>query len=575
MYIRLTKTKYNKEPYVYLVEAYRDAQGKSQQRTVKKYGLLSEVKKEYGEDAIDKLRQKASVYTKEEIQEFSMRINVKEKALDETSNNLPQNFGWYLLDSITNELGLSEVIKNHSKNSKYTYDLEEILKLLSFRRIINPASKLQTFNEQNKMFGNFDVKQHNVYRALSELNKIKDDLQIQIHGVVCNEYNRNVSVAFYDVTNYYFESDRTDDFLHDENGDINKYGLRYFGFSKEKRVKPIVQMGLFMDDKGIPICYKLFKGNIPDVSTYKEIIDEFKEKFGFGNITIVADKAMNTKKNIETNIKNGDHWIFSQKFRGNAGLTKEVYEYVSNKQGFVENDDKTFRIKAKVFDKKLSNGETVKEKVVVVYSKAFAARQQHELDKMIEITNEKLKNTQTELRRNAKIPSKYLIKEIKNTKITYVLDEERIANYKKWQGLNVIACSNLNMNMWDVLHQYHELWQIEDCFKITKSDLQARPVFVNVYEHIQGHFLICFISLVLLRLLQYKTNREFSVRNMKTAIKDMNCIEIGNGYYRNLMSKESNNLASSLGVDINRKYMSIEELRRVCKEIAYTRHFAK
>jgi hypothetical protein len=199
-----------------------------------------------------------------------------------------------------------------------------------------------------------------------------------------------------------------------------------------------------------------------------------------------------------------------------------------------------------VFDKKLSNGETIKERVVVVYSKAFAARQQHELDKMIEITNEKLKNTQTELRRNAKIPSKYLIKEIKNTKITYVLDEERVTNYKKWQRLNVITCSNLDMDMWD-----------------------------NVYEHIQGHFLTCFISLILLRLLQCKTNREFSVKNMKTAIKDMNCIEIENGYYRNLMSKESNDLTNPLGIDINRKYMPIEELRRACKEIAYTRHFEK
>ncbi|HFI0696277.1 TPA: IS1634 family transposase, partial [Streptococcus suis] len=225
-----------------------------------------------------------------------------------------KSYGWMVLDGLFEELELSHFLK--SRPHKADYDLVQVLKLLVFQRILHPNSKLATYASQGDLFGDWSVSRNAIYRSLDLLNSLKEDLQLHLHKEVSRLTKREARLVFYDVTNYYFETDIPDSEEVSESGTILKEGLRRRGPSKEHRPKPIVQLGLFMDTNGIPISYKLFRGNQTDPVTYLPAVEEVKKQFGIERIVVVADKAMNSQNNVSAMEKQGDGWIFSQKHRG-------------------------------------------------------------------------------------------------------------------------------------------------------------------------------------------------------------------------------------------------------------------
>ena len=247
MFIRLSKSKTAKFTKVYLTEGYRDENGKSKQRIIHCYGNLEEL------EAVDpgilvKLKLEAKGIKKNEVK---ITLNLSDT---NTETYKDSNYGYFFLESVYKTLGITDFIKNYNFENKFKYDLDEILRLLTFSRILDPMSKKATVESQDTYFENFNVDLQSVYKSLSNLSEIKIDLQNHLNKTVTSTYGRDASLVFYDVTNYYFETDTEDN-------------LKKKGLSKEKRSTPIVQMGLLIDSKGLPIAYDLFPGNTHDSST--------------------------------------------------------------------------------------------------------------------------------------------------------------------------------------------------------------------------------------------------------------------------------------------------------------------
>ena len=304
--------------YVYLVEGYRE-NGKVKQRILKNYGILQELEKNEP-NIYERLRQEAKEGALPEITEKNIELTLD---LTKKIDNPDKNYSWLLLDELYNKLGISQITDDFmKKNKRIKYDISKILKLLTYQRILSPKSKLATVKSQEELFGAWNITENQMDRGLDKLNDLKKDIQLAVHNNIKNTIGRTATLVFYDVTNYYFETDMDDIDIVDENNEVIEKGMRKRGPGKENRKNPIVQMGLFMDSNGIPITHMLFPGNETDPVTYLPAIEEVKKQFGFERIVSVADKAMNSNKNIKEILENEDGWIFSQKFRGKRGGKK-------------------------------------------------------------------------------------------------------------------------------------------------------------------------------------------------------------------------------------------------------------
>ncbi|CRS65902.1 transposase [Streptococcus equi subsp. equi] len=342
------KTTTNKEgrTHVYLVEGYRK-DGKVKQRILKKFGLLDELELEEP-GILERLKREA----KEDTLNNPKVLQVSYDLLA-PMNQPDQSYGWMVLDNLFESLGLTAFLKGIKTKSEY--DLVQVLKLLVFQRILRPDSKLATYASQADLFGHWDISLNAIYRSLNKLNTLKDDLQHHLHKVVSQMIKREASLVFYDVTNYYFETDIPDNELVSENGEILQEGLRRRGPSKEHRPKPIVQLGLFRDTNGIPISYKLFRGNQTDPVTYLPAVEEVKKQFGIERLIVVADKAMNSMANVSEMLKQEDGWLFSQKHRGRRGAPKDIQEHILDSSDWQFNPELTFAKKSYIRERKLGN----------------------------------------------------------------------------------------------------------------------------------------------------------------------------------------------------------------------------
>ncbi|HEK9106308.1 TPA: IS1634-like element ISSeq4 family transposase, partial [Streptococcus equi subsp. equi] len=340
------KTTTNKEgrTHVYLVEGYRK-DGKVKQRILKKFGLLDELELEEP-GILERLKREA----KEDTLNNPKVLQVSYDLLA-PMNQPDQSYGWMVLDNLFESLGLTAFLKGIKTKSEY--DLVQVLKLLVFQRILRPDSKLATYASQADLFGHWDISLNAIYRSLNKLNTLKDDLQHHLHKVVSQMIKREASLVFYDVTNYYFETDIPDNELVSENGEILQEGLRRRGPSKEHRPKPIVQLGLFRDTNGIPISYKLFRGNQTDPVTYLPAVEEVKKQFGIERLIVVADKAMNSMANVSEMLKQEDGWLFSQKHRGRRGAPKDIQEHILDSSDWQFNPELTFAKKSYIRERKL------------------------------------------------------------------------------------------------------------------------------------------------------------------------------------------------------------------------------
>lgn len=562
------KTTTNKEgrTHVYLVEGYRK-DGKVRQRILKKYGLLDELEVEEP-DILERLKREAKEGLLTEPQFFQVSYD-----LLAPMNEVDQSYGWMVLDNLFEELKLTEFLK--TVKSKSEYDLAQVLKLLVFQRVLNPDSKLSTYASQVNLFGHWEISLNAIYRSLDKLDTLKEKLLLHLHKEVSRMTKREARLVFYDVTNYYFETDIPDETVVSVDGEILKEGLRRRGPSKEHRPKPIVQLGLFMDTNGIPISYKLFRGNQTDPITYLPAVEEVKKQFGIERIVVVADKAMNSSYNISEMIHQKDGWLFSQKHRGRRGASKELQTQILNPNDWQFNKELTFAKKSYLRERKLGtkkDSPLVKEKVLITWSKKYADRERIRREGALEYASQ-LTNAELFQQTSKKGGKKYLdlhyldekTGELKPFSPLVTIDHEQVDFDAQFDGVNVLVTSEVGMTDEEMLEAYKELAKIEDCFRITKTELESRPVYVWTENHIQAHFLTCFIALIHLRLLQHQINWKMSPRRIANALNSAKATRLQDNYYRLQESPDMQLLNRLLGMEWNKGFVKFEELKNYAK----------
>ena len=485
------------------------------------------------------------------------------------------------------------------------------MKLLVFSRILYPTSKNETYNNKDTFFEKFDFSLKDLYRSLDHFETLKDDIIKSIWNSTKETYKRDTSITYYDTTNYYFEISYNDEDLIDENGNILEKGSRKKGPSKEHRKTPIIGMGLLMDKNGIPLSYDLFPGNESEKLMMRPTLKKTKTKFNIDRTIIVADRGQNTSDNTvfiagknDDSHTNHDGYVYDQSI---IGADKEfktwaldqsefINDYIYDDDGNIvtykdaikdENgnilryEDKPviFKHKSRVYAKKVQIKKDNQRKVnyqiyqkqMVYYSKKYADRQKHERDLAIKKAEDLIENPGKFTQATSYGCTKYINNirfneetgEIPNG-LELSLKLDKIKEEEKYDGYYSIVTSEKNLTDKEIRDIYKGLWKIEESFKITKSDLETRPVYVWTKEHIEAHFLTCFISLVILRLIEYKTNRKYSTSSIINSLKKYTSNNLEHDIYlQNFTSDIIKDLSNIYSIDLSRKYLTLSEIKKI------------
>lgn len=563
----------NGRVYLSIEKAYRDKDsGKSRSKTVKSLGYLDVLEKEY-DDPIAYFKEVARKMTQEENsnKKLTLSINMDEKISPDTDDR--KNFGYAAILKIYHELSLDVFFKNKSRHENFKYNTNSIMIMLLVSRLLSPGSKKKAYEDKDRYFERFNFSLADVYRSLSHFSEIATEFQRYLNSQISAKYGRNTKTIYYDVTNFYFEIDKADEF-------------RKFGFSKEKRPNPIVQMGLAMDADGIPLHYELFPGNTVDKETFRPVIGEVRRNYDTGRIIVVADMGIITGDNIfylqgKEKGRNFNGYVFSFSVRGG---TKAFKEFVLSAEGYVDKDgkptdeDTDFKIKSRIIARDINvtlpsgrkTKKTVYEKQIVFWARKYALKAQAERQEVLIKAHDLAANPQKYTKATSYGAAKYvknlnldeLTGEILEVKESPVLDYARVAEEEKYDGYYSIVTSELDMSDVEVIETYRGLWEIEETFRVTKGVLETRPIYVSLEDHINAHFLSCFIALTIMRILQKKTGKLYSAEKIVECLNKISCSnEHENIYLFDYRSEISDAIGEVLGIDFTNKRLRLGEIK--------------
>ena len=589
-------------PRLYLYESnYKN--GKSTQRCVECLGRLDELKKQF-DDPVSHFKKVAEQRTEEKkaSRKTSVTIDLA-SSMDMGEDNL-KNVGYAVLKELYKQLELDRFWKGILKKTSIQYDLEAIFRLLVFSRILYPASKMDTFNNKEVYFESFDgFALNDVYKALDLFDQYDEQLQKWIYEHSSAICERDMSVSYFDCTNYYFDIGRSDmDTFDDDGQPVDKKGdpaeikYRKRGPEKNHRPDPIVEMGLLMDRNGIPLAFDLFPGNESEKVHMRPIINRVKSQLGSGRVIFVADRGLNTSDNIY--FLNGDNkadynprdgYVYGQSVRGaDAEFKKWVLGggYTTEKLKDEDGRELTFTHKSRIHPKTIQVNVTVPgrkkkkkksvsidQKQMAYYSEKYAKKQKRDREVMIARAKDLISHPKKYDKITAAGSSAY-VQNIAFDKSTgeivegreLVLDKEKIAEEEKYDGYYSIVTSELKMSDHEIRDTYRGLARIEETFKISKSEFESRPVFVWTNEHIEGHFATCFTALVLIRLLQTKLGSRYSIGKTIESLRKYICVQIDTTLYQFVYYDEIlEEFGKIFGLELNNRYRSRDQIRRLLK----------
>lgn len=442
-----------------------------------------------------------------ELEEFIADDAKIKFEMDSNKTYIEKNVGYIILNHIFNQLGISHVLTLEKSRQNLKYDVLGLAKLLVLERIISPSSKIKTFDNKDMFLE--EVTRSNdfreIYDVLDVLNKKSEQIVNVMNSAVEKTIGRDKGIVFYDVTNYYFEIDTPD-----------ADGLRKAGVSKENRKSPIVQMGMFLDRNSIPISYHLHQGNTLDSLTLRPSMEKYIDKYDLDNILIVADRGMNSGGNELHILENGNDYLFARSVRKSK---KEIKGWILEEKDYIHNENNTFKYKSKIIERVAVSGKTkkvIQEKVLVYWSRSFYERELKEKERFLETLEKYREDPNSIPKRKSKGLEKYIITEqqdkktgeIVRTKEIRSINISKVEQENELMGYYILTTSKKEMDEMDMIRTYKGLTKIENCFRISKSELETRPVYVRKEEHINGHFLICFIALTMMRLLQYRISQK-------------------------------------------------------------------
>jgi transposase len=558
--------------YLSIVKNYRDKiTGISKTSTIKSLGYVDELEKEY-DDPVAHFREVARLMTEEEQakKKLTLKINMDEEL--ERSAEGRKNFGYGAVLKIYHELGLQSFFNNRARSEDFKFNTNAIMILLVVSRLLSPGSKKKAFEEKGRYFERFDFQLADIYRALSHYAKIAKEAQRYLNEQIATKYGRDTKTIYYDVTNFYFEIDQADD-------------LRKYGRSKEHRHNPLVQMGLAMDKEGIPLHYEIFPGNKLDNETFRSVIGEVRKNYDTGRVVVVADMGVITGDNIYylTGGRNRNGYVFSFSVRGG---TEDFKSYVLDEKGYLDlngratAEDSEFKIKSRRIAREINvtmrsgrkDKKVVYEKQVVFWAKKYADKAKAERGELVRKAMELVANPRKYSKATSYGAAKYVkdlefdrkTGEVLEGKKQPCFDFEKMEQESLYDGYYAIVTSELEMSDQNIIDTYRGLWEIEETFKVTKNTLEARPVYVSREDRIGAHFLTCFIALVMIRLLQKKTNRQYSAGKIIECLNKISCSnEQDNLYLFDYRSEISDAIGSALKIDFTRKRLQLAEVKNI------------
>lgn len=601
-----------KDPTYYIQQGFRNGK-KTTTKNIKRLGkhsellLITDNPLEYAKNEVKKMNEEYRSGRSEFIvtMDFNERIPFTDSPC---SNSTSLNIGYLYLKDIYAKLNLSDFFKSVSSDRKITYDCNKICQFLTYARILDPASKYGTYDKLDTYYEKPQVEYQHMIRFLDILDRNSDQYLKHLFDNSENIVKRDTSVMYYDCTNYFFETEKPDEEIVDEvTGEII-LGLRQFGISKENKTSPIVEMGLIMDSRGIPISMCIHPGNTNEQLTAVPLEKEVIKMTGNKKFIYCADAGLGSYNIRKFNDMGGRAYIVTQSVKK---LGQEIKDIVFNDSNYrlLSNDDAITLKEMRTFNKKdannlslyndfaykvipantamdtglyeekvYKNGRTKKVKAkgtlhqyiivtfsrkMMEYQRTIRERQLERAKKLLRLKDpEKIKKGPNDIRR--------FLKNTSSDTANYVLDMDKIHEEEKYDGFYAVA-TNLDDSAKDILAVAQNRYKIEDCFRIMKTNFDARPVFLRKPERIRAHFLICYTALLIYRLMECKLDDNLThvtTSNLIKTLRNMNVVNMDDMYYKSIYSGSQalDALERCFELQLNRKYYRPSDLNKIVKK---------
>lgn len=603
-----------KDPTYYIQQGFRNGK-KTTTKNVKRLGkhsellLITDDPLEYAKNEVKKMNEEYRSGRSEFVvtMDFNERIPSSDSPC---SNSTSLNIGYLYLKDIYAKLNLSDFFKSVSSDRKITYDCNKICQFLTYARILDPASKYGTYDKLDTYYEKPQVEYQHMIRFLDILDRNSDKYLKHLFDNSENIVKRDTSVMYYDCTNYFFETEKPDEEIVDEvTGEII-LGLRQFGISKENKTSPIVEMGLIMDSRGIPISMCIHPGNTNEQLTAVPLEKEVIKMTGNKKFIYCADAGLGSYNIRKFNDMGGRAYIVTQSVKK---LGQEIKDIVFNDSNYrlLSNDDAITLKEMRTFNKKdannlslyndfaykvipantamdtglyeekvYKNGRTKKVKAkgtlhqyiivtfsrkMMEYQRTIRERQLERAKKLLRLKDpEKIKKGPNDIRR--------FLKNTSSDTANYVLDMDKIHEEEKYDGFYAVA-TNLDDSAKDILAVAQNRYKIEDCFRIMKTSFDARPVFLRKPERIRAHFLICYTALLIYRLMECKLDDNLThvtTSNLIKTLRNMNVVNMDDMYYKSIYSGSQalDALERCFELQLNRKYYRPSDLNKIVKKFS-------
>ena len=603
-----------KDPTYYIQQGFRNGK-KTTTKNIKRLGkhsellLITDDPLEYAKNEVKKMNEEYRSGRSEFI--VAMDFNERIPSTDSPcSNSTSLNIGYLYLKDIYAKLNLSDFFKSVSSDRKITYDCNKICQFLTYARILDPASKYGTYDKLDTYYEKPQVEYQHMIRFLDILDRNSDKYLKHLFDNSENIVKRDTSVMYYDCTNYFFETEKPDEEIVDEvTGEII-LGLRQFGISKENKTSPIVEMGLIMDSRGIPISMCIHPGNTNEQLTAVPLEKEVIKMTGNKKFIYCADAGLGSYNIRKFNDMGGRAYIVTQSVKK---LGQEIKDIVFNDSNYrlLSNDDAITLKEMRTFNKKdannlslyndfaykvipantamdtglyeekvYKNGRTKKVKAkgtlhqyiivtfsrkMMEYQRTIRERQLERAKKLLRLKDpEKIKKGPNDIRR--------FLKNTSSDTANYVLDMDKIHEEEKYDGFYAVA-TNLDDSAKDILAVAQNRYKIEDCFRIMKTNFDARPVFLRKPERIRAHFLICYTALLIYRLMECKLDDNLThvtTSNLIKTLRNMNVVNMDDMYYKSIYSGSQalDALERCFELQLNRKYYRPSDLNKIVKKFS-------
>ena len=603
-----------KDPTYYIQQGFRNGK-KTTTKNIKRLGkhsellLITDDPLEYAKNEVKKMNEEYRSGRSEFI--VTMDFNERIPSTDSPcSNSTSLNIGYLYLKNIYAKLNLSDFFKSVSSDRKITYDCNKICQFLTYARTLDPASKYGTYDKLVTYYEKPQVEYQHMIRFLDILDSNSDKYLKHLFDNSENIVKRDTSVMYYDCTNYFFETEKPDEEIVDEvTGEII-LGLRQFGISKENKTSPIVEMGLIMDSRGIPISMCIHPGNTNEQLTAVPLEKEVIKMTGNKKFIYCADAGLGSYNIRKFNDMGGRAYIVTQSVKK---LGQEIKDIVFNDSNYrlLSNDDAITLKEMRTFNKKdannlslyndfaykvipantamdtglyeekvYKNGRTKKVKAkgtlhqyiivtfsrkMMEYQRTIRERQLERAKKLLRLKDpEKIKKGPNDIRR--------FLKNTSSDTANYVLDMDKIHEEEKYDGFYAVA-TNLDDSAKDILAVAQNRYKIEDCFRIMKTNFDARPVFLRKPERIRAHFLICYTALLIYRLMECKLDDNLThvtTSNLIKTLRNMNVVNMDDMYYKSIYSGSQalDALEKCFELQLNRKYYKPSDLNKIVKKFS-------